>query len=134
MSEQPQSEMQAREKRPLEKQEGTRQGRYFEPTVDIYETPSALTIEADVPGVSPDAVEIDLKDNVLTIRAQVAQPATDWHRVYAEYEIGHYLRQFRLDERIDQGRISAQVKDGVLTLELPKVEPVQPRKIVVKSA
>lgn len=128
-----QNEMQAREKRP-QKDDGTRQGRYFEPTVDIHETPAALTLEADLPGVDGGGIHIDLKDNVLSIEAEVAAPGPEWRRVYGEYEVGHYLRRFRLDERIDQARISAHVKDGVLSLVLPKVEPVQPRKIVVTSA
>ena len=131
------TEMQAREKRPQnpqDKTEGTRQGLYFEPTVDIHETPAALTLEADMPGVEGAGIQIDLKDSVLTLQAEVAPPAAEWHRIYGEYEVGHYLRQFRLDERIDQARISAQMRDGVLALVLPKVEPAQPRKIVVKTA
>ncbi len=115
-------------------EEGTRQGRYFEPAVDIYETPTALTLEADVPGVTGEAIQIDLKDNVITIKAEVPPVGAEWQRVYTEYEEGHYLRQFRLDERIDQARISAQVRDGVLTVGLPKIEPAQPRKIQVRTS
>ncbi len=135
MSEQLQqgTEMPSRGKRPLEEKERTRPGRAFEPTVDIHETPAALTVEADVPGVGADDLEIDLEDSVLTIRGRVQPPPKQWQRVWGEYEIGEWVRQFRLDERIDQAKISAQVKDGVLTLVLPKVEPAQPRKIVVRS-
>lgn len=125
-------DLRAWQKRPRT-EEGTRQGRYYEPPVDIYETPAALTLEADVPGVSGDGIQIDLKDGVITIKADVPPVGAEWQRVYTEYEEGHYLRQFRLDERIDQTRISAQVRDGVLFVVLPKIEPAQPRKIQVRT-
>jgi HSP20 family molecular chaperone IbpA len=122
-----------REKRPLQRGEGTRQGPYFEPAVDIYETEVALTLEADVPGVAGKDIQVDLRDSLLTISAAVPALDSKWRPIYTEYQVGHYTRQFRLDERIDQTKISAQVKDGVLTLELPKSERAQPRKIEVKT-
>ena len=125
-----QNEMQAREKKPLV-EAGTREGRWFEPPVDIYENQTALALEADVPGVGKE-IEVDLKDGLLTIRGQVAPVAAQWQRVYAEYEVGHFARQFRLDERTDQARITAQVRDGVLSVQLPKGEKAQPRHVEVK--
>lgn len=126
-----QKEMAAREKKPLAREEGTRQGAWFEPTVDIYENAAELTLAADMPGAGKE-LSVDLKDNLLTISAQVPPMDPQWQRVYAEYEIGHFTRQFRLDERIDQARITAQMKDGVLTVVLPKVERAQPRRVEVK--
>lgn len=84
--------------------------------------------------MGPDDVQIDLRDSLLTITARVPPLDPKWRPVYTEYDIGHFTRQFRLDERIDQAKISAQVKDGVLVLELPKSERAQPRKIQVKTA
>ena len=127
-------DIQLREKKPTRHEEGTRQGPWFEPAVDIYETDKLLTIDADLPGVSGNDIQVDLRDNVLTISASVPPVADKWRPVYAEYQVGHYSRQFRLGDQIDQAKISAGVKDGVLHLELPKSERAQPRRIEVKPA
>lgn len=119
-----------------EKQEATEsgsyEGRWFEPAVDIYETEDALTVVADLPGVSPEDITTDLRDNLLTLTARIQAPKTEWKPLYAEYREGHYTRQFRLGQHIDQAKISALFKDGVLTLTLPKAESVKPRKIQVQ--
>lgn len=128
-----QKEIQVREKKPLQREEGTRRGPYFEPAVDIYETPSSLTLEADMPGVTSKDIHIDLRDSVLTLTAEVPHLDERWHPLHAEYEIGNYVRQFRLDEMIDQTKITAQVRDGVLTLVLPKAEKAMPRRIEVRA-
>jgi HSP20 family protein len=112
---------------------GTHEGRYFEPPVDIYETEEALTLTADVPGALAEDIQTDLKDNLLTITARVRPVEAKWRPLYTEQETGHYLRQFRLGQQIDQSRISAQLKDGVLTLTLPKAERARARRIEVKS-
>jgi HSP20 family protein len=113
--------------------EQTRAVPVFAPRVDIYETDEGLTVLAEMPGVDRDGLMIDLKDYTLTLRGAV-QPALAEGRsvVYREYEVGDYFRQFTLSEVIDQAKISASLKDGVLTLVLPKVEPAKPRKIEVK--
>ena len=122
------------EKRELKQEEGTRVGPYFEPHVDIFETPAALTVVGDVPGAAADQLEINLRENVLTLTARVKEPDKKWRPIYEEYRIGHYSRQFRIGHQIDQAKISAKMKDGVLTLNLPKVENAQPRKIKVTTA
>lgn len=115
--------------------EGTREGPWFEPPVDIHETAEALVIRADMPGVLPEDVETDVKDSVLTITARTRPVSPDgaWKPIYAEYREGHYLRQFQLGQQIDQAKISASLKDGVLTLTLPKAEHARPRKIQVHA-
>lgn len=123
-------ELQVREKKEL-KEESTYEGPHFTPEVDIFETDRALVLVADIPGATSEGIELDLKDNVLSLRAKVGPLDTRWKAAYSEYEIGHYTREFRLGHVIDQGRISAQVRDGVLTLTLPKVEKALPRKISV---
>ena len=106
----------------------------FVPSVDILESEDAMTLVADLPGVEKPGLTIDLKDNTLTIRGEIT-PADygDSKVIYREYEEGDYYRQFSVSELIDQARISAVLKDGVLTLSLPKVGPAQPRKVEVKA-
>lgn len=115
------------------RESGTREGRYFEPQVDIYETDAALVIQADLPGVEASDVETHLENNLLTITAPLPNREGGWRPVYAEYAEGHFQRQFRLGQKIDQAKISAAMKDGVLTLTLPKVDSARPRKIVVQA-
>lgn len=123
-------ELQVREKKEL-KEEATREGPHFTPDVDIFETDKALVLVGDVPGATGEKIELDLRDNVLTLSAAVEPVDRRWNPVYVEYDIGHFTRQFRLGQTVDQTRIQAQVKDGVLTLRIPKVEKAQPRKIQV---
>jgi len=115
------------------RESGTREGVYFEPQVDIYETDEALILEAEVPGADTDEVETNLEDNLLTISAPVRPLEAGWRPAYEEYAIGHYLRQFRLGQQIDQAKITASLKDGVLTLVLPKVDTARPRRIQVRA-
>lgn len=123
-------ELQVREKKEL-KEESTHEGPHFTPEVDIFETDKALILVADVPGATSEGIELDLKDNVLSLRARINPLEPRWKAAYAEYDVGHYAREFRLGQVIDQSKISAQVRDGVLTLTLPKVEKAQPRKIAI---
>jgi HSP20 family protein len=127
-------ELQVREKKEL-KQEGeaTREGPMFRPDVDIFERENALIMVADVPGSSNDDIELDLQENTLSLTAAVGAIDSKWKPIYLEYEVGHYLRQFRIGQIVDMSKISAQVKDGVLTVTLPKIEKALPRKIQVTS-
>jgi HSP20 family protein len=113
--------------------EPTKTGITFVPAVDIYETEEALTLVADMPGVSPEGIRIDLKDDQLTVAGEVFESGGNQERVLLkEYETGNYVRQFALGEVIDQSKITAQLKNGVLTLVLPKVEKAKPRRIEIK--
>ncbi len=113
--------------------ERTREGRQFVPAVDIYETPEAVVVRADLPGVPRENVRVSLEDGVLTIDAAMpGEPAGDRRMLVQEFERGHYLRRFTISEAIDQARITARMTNGVLTLELPKQEPVRPRCIEVQ--
>ena len=126
-------ELQVQQKRELEKkQEGTIPARVFVPTTDIFETEHALTLVAEMPGVDKDKVDVSVEDGVLTIQGQLDFSKYEGLRpVYTEYNIGHYRRIFTLSNRIDQNSISAEIKDGVLTLVLPKAEEAKPRRISV---
>lgn len=108
----------------------THEGPVFTPRVDIWETEKELTLVADIPGVEPSGLEIDLRDGTLTIVGKVT-PEEERRYILKEFGVGNYYRQFTLSEVIDQEKISALVKNGVLTLTLPKVERAKPRKIQV---
>ncbi|MBN1573241.1 MAG: Hsp20/alpha crystallin family protein [Deltaproteobacteria bacterium] len=113
------------------KAEGTREGIYYRPKVDIFETEAELTLIADIPGVEPDELDIDIADDTLTIVGKV-KPADEAHNyIMQEYGVGNFFRQFTLSEVIDQEKINANFSNGVLTLKLPKVEKAKPRKITV---
>ena len=115
--------------------EQTRPGLVFTPDVDIFETDKEITLLADMPGVKADDLNIDLRDNVLTLDGEVKAPeADDEVDIFREYRTGKYYRQFNLSELIDQAKIDAELKDGVLRLTLPKVEAAKPRQITVKAA
>jgi len=114
--------------------EQTKTGLIFSPNVDIYETDQALTLLADLPGVKKEDLKIDLRDNTLTLIGDVETAGgSDEQDLLIEYEQGRYYRQFALSEVIDQNRIEANLKDGVLKLTLPKVEKATPRTIAVAS-
>ncbi len=115
--------------------EHTRPGVVFTPAVDIFETEKELTLLADMPGVKAEDLNIDLRENVLTLDGEVKLPEpTNEEIVFQEYRIGKYSRQFNLTEMIDQSKIDAELKDGVLRLTLPKAEAAKPRTIKVKSS
>lgn len=114
--------------------EQTTPGVVFTPQVDIFETEKAITLLADIPGVNPDKLNIDLRDNILTITGDVDPVGNvDDDAVLIEYETGRFYRQFTLSEVIDQNRIDAKMADGVLRLNLPKVAKATPRKIAIKA-
>ena len=127
--------LQAREKAEVSTPgEQTRPGLVYTPEVDIYETEKEITLLADMPGVKADDLHIDLRENVLTLDAAVRPPEGAGEAdIIREYRTGNYYRQFTLSHVIDQGKIDAELMDGVLKLRLPKVEAATPRKIAVKS-
>ncbi len=115
--------------------ERVRPGRVFLPAVDIFETPEALVMVADMPGVAADKVTVDLRDNHLVISGEVAAPLGQGETmVDQEYFTGDFIREFQLGSLINQAKIEAVMKDGVLRLVLAKVERAKPRKIAVKAA
>ena len=115
--------------------EQTKTGPTFIPAVDIFETDKAITLVADMPGVQSDAIDIDLNENVLSLSGDVKPfEGKDEEDILVEFEVGRFWRQFTISEMIDQSKIDAELKDGVLHLTLPKVEKAQPRKITVKAS
>lgn len=134
------AETETRELQATEKKEAavpaeqTKPGLLFTPAVDIFESEKALTIVADMPGVKPENLEIDLRKDTLSIIGDVEPfEKAGETEIISEFRTGRYLRRFTLSEVIDQSKIEASMKDGVLRLELPKVEKAVPRKITVQA-
>lgn len=121
-----------KEQSPLQA-ETTRARRVFIPRTDIIEKVDSIVLIADMPGVDEQHVDITLEKGVLTVFGTVdAEYHQDYRVAYAEYGIGDYRRSFTVTDEIDQDKIEATVKDGVLRLILPKAEEVKPKKITVK--
>ena len=129
-------ELQVQEKREVEKgQEATTPTRAFMPIADIFETEDALTVVLEMPGVDRENIDVSVENGVLTIEGKInfgkyegLQP------VYSEYNVGPYRRSFRISSQIDQDKINAEMRDGVITLVLPKAEEAKPRRIQVKTS
>lgn len=106
------------------------EGRYLAPPVDIYENGDGLVVVVDLPGVGRDDVKVGVDENILSIRAtnRYETPEDALHR---EFSLTNWYREFRLTDKVDQGRIGAELQHGVLTLTLPKAEKLKPREIEV---
>ena len=126
-------ELQVQQKREVEKKtETTTPARVFVPVTDIFETPEALTVVLEMPGVDRNSVEASVENDVLTIEGRIDFTKYEaMQPVYTEYNVGHYARSFEISDRIDQSKINAEIKDGVITIVLPKGEQAKPRKIQV---
>jgi HSP20 family protein len=127
--------LQAREARDIATTtEATRPGVLLTPPVDIFEDAGAITVLADMPGVKPGHVAIDLHEGVLTItgHAEAAEGPGEVP-VLHEHRAGTFQRSFTLSEAIDQAQIQATLKHGVLRLRLPKVERARPRQITIQT-
>ncbi|PID73317.1 MAG: heat-shock protein Hsp20 [Desulfobacterales bacterium] len=112
----------------------TTSGLKFSPSVDIFETDQHITLVADMPGVAADGLDIDLRDNILTLNGTVSgEESNEENVVLREYQTGDYYRRFSLSEVIDQEKINADLKNGVLRLTLPKVAKATPRKITINT-
>jgi HSP20 family protein len=114
--------------------ERTRGGVTYTPRIDIWEADQELVLCADMPGVNPEDLDIRFENHELTIHGKVA-PRHEQHRfLLGEYGIGDFYRSFTIGESIDSSRISAELKEGVLTLHLPKTEEAKPRRIEVQCS
>jgi HSP20 family protein len=126
-------ELQVQQKREVEtRQESTIPARVYVPVTDIFETDAALMLALEMPGVERENVNVKLESGTLTIEGEINfAKYEDLYPVYTEYNVGNYARSFQLSSDIDQDRISAELKDGVVMLTLPKAEKAKPRKIKV---
>lgn len=115
--------------------EQTYKGPVYSPAVDIFESDDRISLLADMPGVKPEDLRIDLREDTLTLTGRVeGGTSANETNIMTEYESGTYFRQFTLSEMIDQSKIDAKLTDGVLRLELPKLERAKPRQITVRAS
>lgn len=105
------------------------------PAVDVFEDASGITLLADMPGVSKDRLELRIEGHALSIEGSVQPQTPDGlEAVYAEVRIPRFRRTFTLSSELDTSKIDANLKDGVLTLRIPKQAYAQPRRIEVRSS
>jgi len=125
------TEKQANLRKPEDKAVATRdESRYIAPPVDIYETDDALVVVVDLPGVDKKGIDVRVEDGLLTIKGQ-ADYNPPAHAMLEEFNLQGYFRQFQLSDEIDQRKISAELKNGVLILRLVKAEKSKPKQIPV---
>jgi len=103
--------------------------------VDVWEDDDAVYVEAELPGVKPEDVDITLEGSILTIRGEKKDPrqgqTTDYH--LRERRYGRFARSFQLPSTVDESKVTANLKDGVLTVRIEKKAEVRPRRIQVKA-
>ncbi|GAB4277535.1 MAG: Hsp20/alpha crystallin family protein [Candidatus Rifleibacteriota bacterium] len=104
---------------------------YITPLTDIYEEENGLHVLVDLPGVTKDGLRLKVEKNILTIEGHV-EAAKDKTYLLREFEPSNYFRQFELTDTVNQEKIEAELKNGVLSLFLPKAEEHKPRSIEVK--
>jgi HSP20 family protein len=106
----------------------------YTPPIDIHEGPEGLILEADLPGATEQNLTVQLEDNVLSLYAKIDSPVPDGAQlVHEEYRLGDYRRSFILSDEVDRDRITAELKNGVLRLFLPKAQRTRTRRIEIKS-
>lgn len=119
-----------RQEAAVRREETRAQQRYVTPPVDIYEDGTGLTVVADMPGVGRDGLDIRVEDGILTLHGMTNHSAPGTPTAW-EYQLMNFFRQFELSETVEIEGIRAELKNGVLTLYLPKKEKAKPRKIEV---
>ena len=112
--------------------ERTLGGTTYSPRFDIWENNDEMILYGDLPGVMPEDLDVRFENPVLTIHGKVRPRHNDVTFLHGEYGIGDFHRTFTIGEAIDTQRISAELKNGVVTVHLPKSEKVKPRRIEVK--
>lgn len=113
--------------------ERTRTGTTYVPRCDIVETDDELLLYGDLPGVTPENLDVRFENERLIIHGKVESRHENREFVYGEYGIGDYYREFQIFEDVDAEKISADLKNGVLCVHLPKTEAAKPRRIEVKT-
>jgi HSP20 family protein len=122
--------------RPLRGIDGDASFAEWAPAVDIQETDTEYVIKADLPEVKKEEVKVEFADGVLTVegerRLEKEEKGKKFHKIEREY--GKFVRRFALPTEVDAGRLSAEFKEGVLNVHLPKSADAKPRAVTVKVA
>jgi HSP20 family protein len=124
----------SQERAEVTRPETTRGGALFSPRVDIIELEDELTLYAELPGVRLEDVDLHYEKGELVLHGSVRRRNGQQQFLVHEYDEGDFHRAFSIHESIDSSRIEAELKNGVLTIHLPKVEAVRPRKISVRGS
>ena len=106
----------------------------FQPGVDVYDCGTDVTVVADIPGARPDGIDVTFDDGVLSLTAAVPDRDLPGRGVRQEYGVGDYRRSFRLGDGFDASLITADYRRGVLTIRVPRLAAVRPRKVEVRTA
>ena len=106
----------------------------YQPNVDVCDCGTEVMLITDMPGAKADSMNVSFEDGVLSVHAQVPQRCLPGRPFVQEYGIGDYRRSFRLGEGFDASQISAEYRKGVLTIHVPRLAAVRPRKIEVRPA
>ncbi|MBL0730775.1 Hsp20/alpha crystallin family protein [Piscinibacter sp. HJYY11] len=110
------------------------QRRAVQPAIDVFETDASITLLADMPGVPREQLEIQVEGDSLLIQGEAKpQIPADLEPLWAEVRTPRFRRSFTLSRELDTSRIEANLKDGVLTLRIPKHAQAQPRRIPVSA-
>ncbi len=113
----------------LAREAARRNYQYLSPAVDIFETEEGLMLVADMPGVDDKSLEISIEQEVLTIRGEVPAGSGDFR--HKEFALAGYWRQFVLSDIFDAEKTDGSIRNGVVTLKIPKAETSRPKRIEV---
>ena len=105
----------------------------YRPNVDVIDRGADVLVVADVPGARPDGIDVTFEDGVLSLDARVPGRDLPGRAIRQEYGIGDYRRSFRLGDDFDASQIAAECRDGVLTIRVPRLAAVRPRKVQVRA-
>jgi HSP20 family protein len=123
-----------KEAAPVTAPETTRGGIYYTPRVDIYESADEVVLQCDMPAVKPQDVDVRFEKGELSLYGKVQARPVPAQYLEEEYGIGDFYRSFAISPEIDATKISAEYRDGVLTVHLPKQERVKPKRIAVQAS
>lgn len=104
----------------------------FSPAMDLYETPEAVTILFDLPGVTSEQLAVEFENGTLTVSSE--GNATPRNYLHREFHSGHFRRSLRLSDTLDAGRIEARLENGLLQVTIPRSAATLPRKIEIQSS